>query len=110
MKHIVGSMMMGALLGLGGVNATCLAQNEINQRQQIQQQPDPGEGVENGSLSPGETSLSGEAREATRFNHEVKDLERKDQRRRRSTAQERRPDQSPAESREPSGSIQPKRA
>ena len=67
MKHIVVSMMMGALL-LGGVS-NVLAQNEINQRQRNQQKR-IGEGVENGSLTPAETARL-EKQEAT-IHHEVK--------------------------------------
>lgn len=53
MKRIVMSMTMGALL-LGGVS-NVLAQNEVNERQRNQQKR-IGEGVENGSLTPGETA------------------------------------------------------
>jgi hypothetical protein len=53
MKRIVVSMMMGALL-LGGVS-TVLAQNEVNQRERNQQER-IGQGVENGSLTAGETA------------------------------------------------------
>ena len=67
MKRIVVSMMMGALF-LGGVS-NVLAQNEINQRQRNQQQR-IGEGVENGSLTPGETAHL-EKQEAA-IHHEVK--------------------------------------
>src|SRR5665213_4621375 len=67
MKRIVVSMMMGALM-LGGVS-NVLAQNEINQRQRNQQQR-IGEGVENGSLTPGETAHL-EKKEAA-IHHEVK--------------------------------------
>jgi len=67
MKRIVVSMMMGALM-LGGVS-NVLAQNEINQRQRNQQQR-IGEGVENGSLTPGETAHL-EKQEAA-IHHEVK--------------------------------------
>ena len=67
MKRIVMSMMMGALL-LGGVS-NVLAQNEINERQRNQQKR-IGEGVENGSLTPGETAHL-EKQEAA-IHHEVK--------------------------------------
>jgi hypothetical protein len=67
MKRIVVSMMMGASF-LGGVS-NVLAQNEINQRQRNQQQR-IGEGVENGSLTPGETAHL-EKQEAA-IHHEVK--------------------------------------
>ena len=67
MKRIVVSMMMSALL-LGGVN-NVLAQNEINERQRNQQKR-IGEGVENGSLTPGETAHL-EKQEAA-IHHEVK--------------------------------------
>ena len=67
MKRIVVSMMMGALL-LGGVS-TVLAQNEINERQRNQQER-IGKGVENGSLTPGETAHL-EKQEAA-IHHEVK--------------------------------------
>jgi len=67
MKRIVVSMMMGALL-LGGVS-NVLAQNEINERQRNQQKR-IGEGVENGSLTPGETAHL-EKQEAA-IHHEVK--------------------------------------
>jgi hypothetical protein len=53
MKRIMVSMMMGALM-FGGVSSV-LAQNEINERQRNQQKR-IGEGVENGSLTPGETA------------------------------------------------------
>jgi methionine-rich copper-binding protein CopC len=53
MKRMVMSMMMGALL-LGTAGAA-LAQNEINERQRNQQKR-IGEGVENGSLTAGETA------------------------------------------------------
>jgi len=67
MKRIVVSMMMGALL-MGGVS-NVLAQNEINERQRNQQKR-IGEGVENGSLTPGETAHL-EKQEAA-IHHEVK--------------------------------------
>ena len=67
MKRIVVSMTMGALL-LGGVS-NVLAQNEINERQRNQQKR-IGEGVENGTLSPGETARL-EKQEAA-IHHEVK--------------------------------------
>jgi hypothetical protein len=67
MKRIVVSMMMGALL-LGGVS-NLLGQNEINERQRNQQKR-IGEGVENGSLTPGETAHL-EKQEAA-IHHEVK--------------------------------------
>jgi len=67
MKRIVVSMMMGALM-LGGVS-NVLAQNEINERQRNQQKR-IGEGVENGTLSPGETARL-EKQEAA-IHHEVK--------------------------------------
>ncbi len=67
MKRIVMSMMTGALL-LGGVS-NVLAQNEINERQRNQQKR-IGEGVENGSLTPGETAHL-EKQEAA-IHHEVK--------------------------------------
>jgi hypothetical protein len=67
MKRIVVSMMMGALL-MGGVR-NVLAQNEINERQRNQQKR-IGEGVENGSLTPGETAHL-EKQEAA-IHHEVK--------------------------------------
>jgi hypothetical protein len=67
MKRIVISMMTGALL-LGGVS-NALAQNEINERQRNQQQR-IGEGVENGSLTAGETAHL-EKQEAA-IHHEVK--------------------------------------
>lgn len=67
MKRIVMSMMMGALL-LGSVSSV-LAQNEINQRQRNQQKR-IGEGVEHGSLTPGETAHL-EKQEAA-IHHEVK--------------------------------------
>jgi hypothetical protein len=67
MKRIVVSIMMGALL-LGGVSSV-LAQNEINERQRNQQKR-IGEGVENGSLTPGETAHL-EKQEAA-IHHEVK--------------------------------------
>jgi hypothetical protein len=53
MKRILISMMTGALL-LGGVS-NVLAQNEVNQRERNQQKR-IGEGVENGSLTAGETA------------------------------------------------------
>jgi len=67
MKRIVVSMMMGALL-LGGVS-NVLAQNEVNDRQRNQQKR-IGEGVENGSLTAGETAHL-EKQEAA-IHHEVK--------------------------------------
>ncbi len=67
MKRIVMSMMMGALL-LGGVS-NVLAENEINERQRNQQKR-IGKGVENGSLTPGETAHL-EKQEAA-IHHEVK--------------------------------------
>jgi hypothetical protein len=67
MKRIVVSMMMGSLF-LGGVS-NVLAQNEINQRQRNQQQR-IGEGVENGSLTPGETAHL--EKQETAIHHEVK--------------------------------------
>ena len=53
MKRILISMMTGALL-LGSASAV-LAQNEVNQRERNQQKR-IGEGVENGSLTAGETA------------------------------------------------------
>ena len=67
MKHIMMCMMTGALL-LGGVS-NVLAQNEVNDRQRNQQKR-IGEGVENGSLTPGETAHL-EKQEAA-IHHEVK--------------------------------------
>ncbi len=67
MKRVVISMMMGGLL-LGGVS-NVLAQNEINERQRNQQKR-IGEGVENGTLSPGETARL-EKQEGA-IHHEVK--------------------------------------
>jgi len=67
MKRIVISMTMGALL-LGGVSSV-LADNEVNERQRNQQKR-IGEGVENGSLTPGETARL-EKQEAA-IHHEVK--------------------------------------
>jgi hypothetical protein len=67
MKRIVVSMMMGALLLCGVSNL--LGQNEINERQRNQQKR-IGEGVENGSLTPGETAHL-EKQEAA-IHHEVK--------------------------------------
>ena len=67
MKHIMTSMMMGALL-MGGASDV-LAQNEINQRQRNQQKR-IGNGVENGSLTPAETARL-EKQEAA-IHHEVK--------------------------------------
>jgi len=67
MKRIMVSMMMGALM-FGGVSSV-LAQNEINERQRNQQKR-IGEGVENGSLTPGETAHL-EKQEAA-IHHEVK--------------------------------------
>ncbi len=67
MKRIVVSMTMGALL-LGGVSSV-LAQNEVNQRQRNQQKR-IGEGVENGSLTPAETTRL-EKQEGA-IHHEVK--------------------------------------
>ena len=67
MKRIVIGMMTGALL-LGGVG-TALADNEVNERQRNQQKR-IGEGVENGSLTPGETARL-EKQEAA-IHHEVK--------------------------------------
>jgi hypothetical protein len=67
MKHIMTSMVMGALL-LGGAS-NLLAQNEINERQRNQQKR-IGEGVENGSLTPAETARL-EKQEAA-IHHEVK--------------------------------------
>src|SRR3954468_14730704 len=67
MKRIAVSIMTGALL-LGGVS-TALAQNEINKRQRNQQKR-IGEGVENGSLTPGETARL-EKQEAA-IHHEIK--------------------------------------
>ncbi len=67
MKQIAISVMTGALL-LGGVS-TVLAQNEINERQRNQQER-IGKGVENGSLTPGETAHL-EKQEAA-IHHEVK--------------------------------------
>ena len=71
MKRIVISMTMGALL-LGGVLGSVsnvLAQNEVNDRQRNQQER-IGQGVESGSLTPGETSHL-EKQEAA-IHHEVK--------------------------------------
>ena len=67
MKHIMTSMMMGALL-MGGASDV-LAQNEINQRQRNQRKR-IGDGVENGSLTPAETARL-EKQEAA-IHHEVK--------------------------------------
>jgi hypothetical protein len=67
MKRIMVSMMMGALM-FGGVSSV-LAQNEINERQRNQQKR-IGEGVENGSLTSGETARL-EKQEGT-IHHEVK--------------------------------------
>ena len=67
MKRIVIGMMTGALL-LGGVS-TARADNEVNERQRNQQKR-IGEGVENGSLTPGETARL-EKQEAA-IHHEVK--------------------------------------
>src|SRR5450432_3530744 len=67
MKRILVSMMMGALM-LGGVS-NVLAQNEVNDRQRNQQKR-IGEGVENGSLTAGETAHL-EKQEAA-IHHEVK--------------------------------------
>jgi hypothetical protein len=67
MKRIMVSMMMGALM-FGGVSSV-LAQNEINERQRNQQKR-IGEGVENGSLTPGETARL-EKQEGA-IHHEVK--------------------------------------
>jgi hypothetical protein len=68
MKRIVVSMMMGALL-LGGVSSVLAQDNEVNERQRNQQKR-IGEGVENGTLSPGETAHL-EKQEAA-IHHEVK--------------------------------------
>ena len=54
MKRIVMSMIMGALM-LGGVSSVLAQDNEINERQRNQQKR-IGEGVENGSLTAGETA------------------------------------------------------
>jgi len=59
MKRIVTSMMMGALL-LGGTRVV-LADNEVNERQRNQQER-IGKGVENGSLTAGETAHLARAR------------------------------------------------
>ena len=67
MKRIVVSMMMGALM-LGGVS-NLLAQNEVNDRQRNQQKR-IGEGVENGSLTAGETAHL--EKQETAIHHEVK--------------------------------------
>ena len=67
MKRIVISMTMGALL-LGGVSSV-LADNEVNERQRNQQKR-IGEGVENGSLTAGETARLEEQEAA--IHHEVK--------------------------------------
>jgi hypothetical protein len=67
MKRIMVSMMMGALM-FGGVSSV-LAQNEINERQRNQQKR-IGEGMENGSLTPGEAARL-EKQEGT-IHHEVK--------------------------------------
>jgi hypothetical protein len=53
MKRLAMSLMMGAMLS--GSMGLAVAQNEVNERQRNQQQR-IGEGVENGSLTPGETS------------------------------------------------------
>ena len=53
MKNILMSMMTGALL-LGSASAV-LADNEVNQRERNQQER-IGKGVENGSLTAGETA------------------------------------------------------
>ena len=67
MKRIVMSLIMGTmLLGTAGV---ALAQNEINERQRNQQKR-IGEGVENGSLTAGETARL-EKQEGA-IHHEVK--------------------------------------
>jgi hypothetical protein len=68
MKRIAVSMMMSALL-LGGVSSVLARDNEINERQRNQQKR-IGEGVENGTLSPGETAHL-EKQEAA-IHHEVK--------------------------------------
>ena len=67
MKNIVMCMMTGALL-LGTANLV-LADNEVNERQRNQQKR-IGEGVENGSLTAGETARL-EKQEAA-IHHEVK--------------------------------------
>ena len=67
MRHIVTSMMIGALL-LGGASSA-LADNEVNERQRNQQER-IGKGVENGSLTPAETARL-EKQEAA-IHHEVK--------------------------------------
>ena len=67
MKRITIGMTMAALL-LGGVSSV-LADNEVNERQRNQQKR-IGEGVENGSLTAGETARL-EKQEAA-IHHEVK--------------------------------------
>ena len=67
MKNIVICMMTGALL-LGSASVV-LADNEVNERQRNQQKR-IGEGVENGSLTAGETARL-EKQEAA-IHHEVK--------------------------------------
>ncbi len=71
MKNIMMCMMTGALL-LGGVS-NVLAQNEVNDRQRNQQER-IGKGVENGSLTPGETAHL-EKQEAA-IHHEVRRIAR----------------------------------
>jgi len=68
MKHKVMCMMMGALL-LGTVSSVLAQNNEVNERQRNQQKR-IGKGVENGSLTPGETARL-EKQEGA-IHHEVK--------------------------------------
>jgi hypothetical protein len=67
MKNIVMCLMMGALL-LGSAGAV-LADNEVNERQRNQQER-IGKGVENGSLTAGETAHL--ERQEAAIHHEVK--------------------------------------
>lgn len=67
MKKLAMSLMMGAMLS--GTAGMALAQNEVNDRQGDQQKR-IGEGVENGSLTPGETANL--EKHAGAIHHEVK--------------------------------------
>ncbi len=67
MKRIVISVMTGALV-LGGLSSV-LAQNEVNDRQRNQQER-IGQGVESGSLTPGETAHL--EKQESAIHHEVK--------------------------------------
>jgi hypothetical protein len=67
MKRTVMSMMLGAML-LGNASSV-LAQNEINERQRNQQKR-IGEGVENGSLTAGETARL--LKQEGAIHHEIK--------------------------------------